>query len=111
MKLTVIKLLLTLTILCASCGSTTDYRPSIYGHDYINREIITPVTFERISCGDKRFNEYVSVNLDDLAKLALILKHSKVPKKVRLLVEKFKKEVDLRAKLQNKDVGFKGSGF
>ena len=99
------KLLTILTILCLSaCGSITTYRPSIYGHDYINREIVTPTTHARISCGDREFNKYVSVSLEDLTKLALILKHSKVPKKVRRLVEKFTKEVDLRAKLQD----FKG---
>jgi hypothetical protein len=104
MKKTASKLLTTLTILCASaCGSNTTYRPSIYGHDYVNREIITPATYARISCGDAEFNKYVSVNLDDLAKLALILKHSKVPKKVRVLIEDFSKEVDLRVKMQ----GFK----
>jgi len=111
------KLLTTLTILFLSaCGSNTTYRPSIYGHDYINREIITPVNHARISCGEEAFNKYVSVNLNDLAKLALVLKHSKVPKKVRLLIENFKKEVDLRVK-QNKSLkdklntpyaGFKG---
>ena len=90
--------LILLTILLSSCGSTTTYRPSIYGHDYITREIITPVTHKRISCGDKDFNKYVSVNLSDLAKLAIILKNAKVPKKVRILVEGFKNEVDQREK-------------
>ena len=88
------KLLIFLTILCvSSCGSPTTYRPSIYGHDYITRVIVTPVTRKRISCGDREFNKYVSVSLKDLSKLAIILKEAKVPRKVRILVEAFNKEV------------------
>jgi len=90
-------------ILLNSCGSVTTYRPSIYGHDYAQREIITPETHVRISCGDQEFNKYVSVSLSDLSKLAIILKNAKVPKKVRILVEGFSKEVKLRKKLQNFD--------
>lgn len=81
-----------LTILLNSCGSVTTYRPSIYGHDYRSREIITPVTHERISCGDKDFQKYVSINLKDLSKLAVILKNAKLPKKIRIVIENFKKE-------------------
>ena len=95
------KLLLLLTILCvSSCGSQTTYRPSIYGHDYINREIITPVTFERISCGERDFQKYASVNLKDLSKLALILQEAKLPKKVRIIIEAFEKEVKTVQKKQ-----------
>ena len=87
------KLLILLTILCVSCGSATTYRPSIYGHDYINQEIVTPTTHERISCGAEDFNKYVSISLKDLTKLALVLKYAKVPKKVRVLIEGFRKEL------------------
>lgn len=98
------KLLIALTILLvSSCGSPTKYRPSIYGHDFVNREIVTPNTHVRISCGDRQFNKFVSVSLDDLAKLALVLKEAKVPKKVRILIEGFGKEVSLRKKLQALD--------
>ena len=96
-------LLMLLTTSLVSCGSPTKYRPSIYGHDYIQREIVTPKTHVRISCGDREFNKFVSVSLDDLAKLALVLKEAKVPKKVRILIEGFGKEVSLRAKLQKLD--------
>jgi hypothetical protein len=96
-------LLILLTTSLSSCGSPTKYRPSIYGHDYVQREIVTPVTHVRISCGDEEFNKYVSVSLKDLSKLALVLKEAKVPKKVRVLIEGFGKEVDLRTKLQKLD--------
>ena len=97
------KLLIHLTIflLLSSCGSRTTYKPSIYGHDYLNQEIITPVTHERIYCGSPEFNKYATVKLEDLVSLALILKYAKLPKKVRLIVEGFRKEVATRNK-QNK---------
>lgn len=98
MKKTVTPLLITLTILLSSCGSKTTYRPSIYGHDYINAEIITPVTHKRISCSEKDFNKYVSVDLKDLSKLAMVLKYAKLPRKVRILIEAFSKEVKKRKK-------------
>lgn len=97
------KLLIFSTILLSSCGSTTSYRPSIYGHDYINREIVKPVTHERISCGENDFNRFVSIDLDDLRKLALVLKNAKVPRKVRILIEGFEKEVNRKRKLQGVD--------
>jgi len=89
------KLLTTLTLLCvlSGCLSHTKYRPSIHGHDYLNQEIIEPKTYRRIYTGDPAFNEYVSISLDDLAKLALVLKNAKLPRKVRFIVERFTKEV------------------
>lgn len=92
------QLMFLMILFVSACGSTTSYRPSIYGHDYKNMEIITPVTYQRISCGDPAFQRYVSVDLDDLRKLALVLKNAKVPKKVRILIEGFGKEVDQRFK-------------
>jgi hypothetical protein len=92
--------------LISSCASGTKYKPSIYGHDYRNREIITPVTHERIYCGTREFNKFASVRLEDLTKLALILKYAKVPRKVRLIVENFRKEVAKRNK-QNKTLMLK----
>ena len=105
---TEMKRLATLTtfLIVSSCGSLTKYRPSIYGHDYRNQEIITPVTFERISCGNPTFNEYASVKLDDLVKLALVLKYAKLPFKVRVLVDGFTKEVEKRNK-ENKTLNTK----
>lgn len=92
--------LLILLITLGSCRSTTTYRPSVYGHDYITREIIKPKTYERISTGDKEFNKYVSFSLDDLNKLRLILKDAKLSKKVRIIIEKFDNEVEAYKKLQ-----------
>lgn len=83
-----------------SCGSKTKYRPSIYGHDYMNMEIIKPVTFDRVSCGDPDFNKYVSVSLDDLSKLALVLREAKVPRAVRVIIENFNKELESKKALQ-----------
>lgn len=95
------KQLMILTIfLFSSCGSHTTYRPLIHGHDYLNQEIIVPRTHERIHCGEKRFNKYVSLSLDDLTRLALVLKNAKLPKKVRLLVEKFSHELIEKNKSQ-----------
>lgn len=91
-------------LILSSCGSLTTYRPSIYGHDFKTMEIVTPVTYERISCGEKEFNKYASIKLSDLSKLALILKNAKLPKKVRFIIERFKREVDKRAK-ENKELG------
>lgn len=93
------KLQIYLTILCASlfllgCGSQTTYRPWIHGHSTLEEAIIVPQTKERIYCNEDRFQNYVSVSITDLQNLALILKHSKVPKKVRLIVEKFNKDVE-----------------
>ena len=89
------KLLATLTLLCvlSGCLSTTKYRPSIHGHDYLRQEIIEPITYRRIYTGDAEFNRYVSISLDDLAKLAIVLKNAKLPRKVRRIVERFSKEV------------------
>lgn len=99
------KLLIYLTILCASlgCGSTTTYRPWIHGHSALEEAIIVPQTKERIYCNDEeRFQKYVSVSILDLQKLALILKHAKVPKKVRIIVENFRKDVEkLKEKEEN----------
>ena len=92
---TATKLLTTLTTLLvlSGCLSHTKYRPTIYGHDYQNQEIITPTTHERIYTGSPAFNKYVSISLHDLAKLALVLKNAKLPRKVRFIVERFNKEV------------------
>lgn len=102
---TEMKLLTTLTtfLILSSCGSRFKYRPVIYGHDYINQEIITPVTYKRIRTNDKKFNEYASIKLDDLSKLALVLKYAKLPLKVRILVDKYSQELTKRLK-ENKDI-------
>ncbi len=86
---------LTLLITLGSCRSTTTYRPTVYGHDYITREIIEPKTYRRINTGDKEFNKFVSFSLDDLAKLRLLLKDAKLSKKVRIIIEKFDKDLVL----------------
>jgi hypothetical protein len=97
------RILLTILLInLSACGSQTTYRPSIYGHDFETREIITPSTHIRISCGAREFNKYVSVSLKDLSKLALVLKNAKVPRKVRILIEGFGKEVALRKKQNEK---------
>lgn len=88
------KLLLFLTILCVSgCGSNTTYRPMVYGHDYMRMALVEPVTFRRISCGDEEFQEYASVKVEDLVKIATVLKKAKVPKHIRVLVESLTKEL------------------
>lgn len=88
------KLLIFLTILfVSSCGSPTTYRPWIHGHSTKDQAIIVPQTKERIYCSEDRFQEYVSVSIQDLQALALILKHAKVPKKVRIIIERFNKDV------------------
>jgi len=94
--------ILTTCLILNSCGTNTKYRPSIYGHDYKAQEIITPITYKRVKCGDPEFNEYASVRLDDLSRLALILKYAKLPRKVRLLIENFRKEVEQRNKENKK---------
>lgn len=91
---------LILLITLGSCRSTTTYRPSVYGHDYITREIIAPKTHKRISTGDKEFNKYVSFSLTDLTKLRAILKDAKLSKKVRIIIEKFDNEVTAQEKSQ-----------
>lgn len=80
-----ITLLIVLTI---SCGNQTTYRPLVLSHDYENMEIVRPNKEGRTYCGDPKFNEYVSISLDDLADLALVLKNSKVPWWVRQIIEK-----------------------
>ena len=89
------KLPIILTLLCvlSGCLGHTKYRPSIHGHDYLRQEIIEPTTHRRIYTGDAEFNKFVSISLDDLAKLALVLKNAKLPRKVRRIVERFSKEV------------------
>lgn len=87
------QILLTI-FLISSCSTPTTYRPSIYGHDYVNSEIVTPITHERISCGASEFNRYASVSLEDLTNLALVLKYSDVPPEVRIIIEGFTNEVD-----------------
>ena len=82
------------------CRSTTTYRPSIYGHDFIRREIVVPVSKKRISTGDKEFNEFVSIKLTDLSKLVLILDDAKLSKKVRVIIEKFDNEIKAHEKSQ-----------
>lgn len=81
------KLLILLMILCTSCASKTDWRPDVYGHDYVTREIIAP-DHSRINTGDKEFNCYVSFSLAHLKKLALIVKHGKFPRHILLLIGK-----------------------
>lgn len=94
MRQIVTKPLLILTILCISgCGSNTTYRPLVYGHDYMNMTIIEPKTFRRISCGDEEFNGYASVRVEDIAKLATVLKKAKLPRHIRILVEQLNNEV------------------
>ena len=92
---------LTILLILSSCLSHTKYRPSIYGHDHVTQEIVTPVSHERIYTGDPEFNKFVSIKLSDLSKLALVLRHAKLPRKVRRIVEKFTKEVKTVEK-QNK---------
>lgn len=87
------KLLILLTILCASCSSPTKYRPTIYGHDYKYGEIVKPITHERISCRDEEFNKYVSFSLKDFSKIALLLEKADVPYDIRIILEKFEKEL------------------
>lgn len=82
--------MLLLIALTTSCGSSeTTYRPVVYGHDYVAMEIIRPITFERVSCGDPDFNKYVSVSIDDLVKLATVLKNAKLPRHIRIIVEQY----------------------
>ncbi len=80
-------------ILCASCGSQTTYRPTVYGHDYKYGEIVTPVTHERISCRDEEFNKYVSFSLSDLTKVRTALETGEFPAHIILILEKFDKEL------------------
>lgn len=77
-----------LTTLSSSCGNQTTYRPLLLAHDYKNMELVRPNKEGRIYCGDKEFNEYVSFHVDDLADIALVLKHAKVPWWVRQIIEK-----------------------
>lgn len=90
-----------LTMLCAviSCAGQTTYRPSVFGHDYVNGEIVTPYTHERISCFDKKFNSYASFRIDDVKKVALALKYAKLPKDVRIILERIKKDVETHKKI------------
>ena len=90
MKKIAILLLISLT---TSCASSTTYRPKIYGHDFQDGSIIAPKTHERISCSEFRFNEYVSISLDDLAKLALALKNAKLPRHIRIIIEDVNREL------------------
>jgi len=83
-----------------SCRGSLVYRPMIYGHDYVGREIITPKTKVRISTGDREFNKFVSISFDDLNKLAALLKDGKFSKKVRILVGKHKKNLKAHEKSQ-----------
>lgn len=95
------KLLIFLTILCVtSCGSPTTYRPDVYGHDYMNMTIIEPISKRRISCGDEEFNEYASVKLKDIVKIATVLKKAKLPRHIRILIEDFETEIKELEKLQ-----------
>lgn len=80
--------LIGLTILSSSCGNQTTYRPLLLAHDYKNMELVRPKKAGRVYCGDKEFNEYVSFHVDDLADIALVLKHAKVPWWVRQIIEK-----------------------
>lgn len=84
-----------MTLCLTSCGSNTTYRPEILGHDYMRMELVKPKKQGRISCGDPQFEMYASVHLNDLKKLALILKKAKLPRHVRLLVEELNKEVEV----------------
>jgi len=99
------KLLTTLILLCvlSGCLRSTSYRPTVYGHDYLNQEIITPTTHKRIYTGDPEFNKFVSISLEDLSKLVLVLKNARLKRKVRRVVEKFSKEVK-QVEKQNKQL-------
>lgn len=62
-------------------------------------ELVRPKKKGRISCGDPQFEMYASVHLNDLKKLALILKKAKLPRHVRIIVEQLNNEVsELEAK-------------
>ena len=55
--------------------------------------IIEPITKRRISCGDAEFNEYASVRVVDIAKIATALKSAKLPRHIRLLIERLNNEL------------------
>lgn len=55
--------------------------------------IIEPKTFKRISCGEPEFQAYASVSIDDLVRIATVLKNAKLPRHIRILVEQFNEEV------------------
>lgn len=61
----------------------------------MNMTIIEPVTKRRVSCGDDEFNEYASVRVEDIAKLATVLKKARLPKHIRILVEEFNNEIKM----------------
>ena len=85
--------MLLLTLSTTSCSSNTTYRPKIYGHDYYTMTIIEPVTYKATYCGDPDFNKYVSVKLEDLTKLALVLKKAKLPIHIRIIIEEFNNDI------------------
>ena len=95
--------MLLMCLIVGSCKSLTTYRPAIYGHDYVSREIITPVSHNRISCGDKEFNKYVSFSLTDLTKIGVLLKNAKLSRKVRIILEKFDKDIKKKIKKNKAD--------
>lgn len=103
MRLEICKIVtgLLIFLILGSCAKTTKYRPLIYGHDYTYGEIIRPVSYERISCRSPEFQDYVSFSIDDLAKVRLLIKHGKLPKKVRIILEKFDKDFE-KIKRKNK---------
>lgn len=99
-KIEILLLTLSTIFLISSCGSTTTYRPPIAAHDYKNMELVLK-DHSRVYAGDKKFNEYASIHLDDLIKIAIIIKNAKLPKHIILIVEQYEKEV-LKLKQKSK---------
>lgn len=88
---TIFKIFL-ISLFLFSCGhEPVEFRPTIWATDYVNGDIVQSGTGNRLSCYEKKIQEYACMSLNDIVTLASILRNAKVPKKLKKELDNFLK--------------------
>lgn len=76
-------LLLLSSLLLIGCGGgSIKYRPTVYVHDHHRMDIVD-ANGERVYCGEKEIEQYISVHIDDFSEMIFYLQNAKMPKKIK----------------------------